>query len=75
VAQDYFAESFTLYRICCETGEADPSTLQKWESLHRQIVRQQATRPGRGQATTGRRRPRRRRRRAVQPKGDLDHGG
>jgi len=57
--QEYFAEALTLYKLFCHTGEADPSTLEKWESLH--------TAARRGEAPTaprrGRRRPRRRGRR------------
>lgn len=33
VAQDTFRESLALYSLLCHTGEADPSTLEKWESL------------------------------------------
>lgn len=32
-SQEYFPEALSLYKLCCQTGEADPSTLERWESL------------------------------------------
>lgn len=59
VTQDYFPEALTLYKLFCHTGEADPSTLEKWDSL------QPASRQGDAQTAPrrGRRRPRHRGRR------------
>lgn len=55
--QEYFHEALMLHRLFCETGEADPSTLEKWEELAA------VTRPRRGDSPPPRRGRRRRRRR------------
>jgi poly(A) polymerase len=38
VAQDYFPESLALYKVCCHTGEADPSTIETWEGLYASVI-------------------------------------
>jgi poly(A) polymerase len=57
-SQEYFHEALTLHRLLCQTGEADASTLDKWETLAASIP--PPTSDG-GQRRRGRRSHRRRR--------------
>lgn len=61
VSQEYFQEALVLHQLFCHTGEADPSTLGKWEALA-EAAQRNATEAGprrRGRRTRRRRRPRR----------------
>jgi len=58
VSQEYFPEALVLHQLFCHTGEADPSTLGKWEALAKAAGRS-VTEAGTRRRT---RRPRRRRR-------------
>ncbi|MDY0000497.1 MAG: poly(A) polymerase [Polyangia bacterium] len=37
-AQEYFPDALALYRLCCESGETDPSTVERWEHLQREVA-------------------------------------
>lgn len=58
VAQEYFHEALTLHKLLCQTGEADASTLDKWEAL---AASARPTNPEAGSQRRHRRRTRRRR--------------
>jgi len=62
VAQAYFHEALVLHKLFCHTGEADPSTLGKWEALEATTRRSgaDAGQRRRSPRTRRRRRPRRR---------------
>ncbi len=57
-SQAYFHEALTLHRLLCQTGEADASTLDKWEALAESIPPPPSDS---GPRTRGRRSHRRRR--------------
>ncbi len=59
-AQEYFDEALMLHKLFCETGEADPSTLGKWEELGSTTRRNRPEPPRRRGRRRRRRRPRRR---------------
>jgi len=71
VIQDYFPESLALYKVCCHTGEADPSTIETWEELYGSVFGGRPTTVRTPERRSGRRggRSRKSRRRGGRSKG------
>jgi len=67
VSQDYFPESLALYKLCCHTGEADPSTIETWEGLYARVADERPDRRGRSGRGRDRGTQRRRRRPRKRP--------